>query len=60
MGSQLFGELLSSHVLAQAREIGVYSAEDFQSLFTQCDANGVLELLECLDLCVQVSRQYSL
>lgn len=34
--------------------MGVYTAEDFQSSYTQCDANSVLELLECLDLCVQV------
>lgn len=57
MASQLFGELLSTHFIVQAREIGVYTAEDFQASFTQCDANGVLELLECLDLCVQVRHQ---
>ncbi|XP_050311548.1 death-associated protein kinase 1-like [Anthonomus grandis grandis] len=52
LGHKLLGELLSTHFRAQAREIGVYTAEDFQSSYTQCDASGVLELLECLDLCV--------
>ncbi|KAL1488880.1 hypothetical protein ABEB36_014673 [Hypothenemus hampei] len=53
LGSQLIGELLSHHFISHAREIGVYTAEDFQSSYTQCESASVLELLESMDLCVQ-------
>ncbi|XP_066151659.1 death-associated protein kinase dapk-1-like isoform X1 [Euwallacea fornicatus] len=53
LGHQLLGELLSFNFISHAREIGVYSAEDFQSSYTQCDASSTLEVLECLDLCVK-------
>ncbi|CAG9773909.1 unnamed protein product [Ceutorhynchus assimilis] len=53
LGTQLLGELLSTNFISHARVMGVYTAEDFQSCYTQCDSNCVLELLQCLDLCVQ-------
>lgn len=55
LASTLLGELLSATFISHSREIGVYTAEDFQSSYTQCEATSVLELLECLDLCVQVT-----
>ncbi|XP_065164741.1 death-associated protein kinase 1-like isoform X2 [Atheta coriaria] len=52
LGSNLIGELLSMRFLEHARVTGVYTAEDFQACFNQCDAIAVLELLEALDLCI--------
>lgn len=60
LGTDLLGELLSTNFLCHTRTMGVYTAEDFQSSYTQCDANSVLELLECLDLCVQVEYHFVL
>lgn len=54
LGIQLIGELLSTQFLLHARVTGVYTVEDFQASYNQCDALGVLDLLEALDLCVQV------
>lgn len=54
LGSQLIGELLSSEFLNHTRVTGVYTAEDFQSSYNQCDALGVLELLKALELCISV------
>lgn len=54
LGRNLLGELLSSQFLLHARVTGVYTAEDFQASYNECDALGVLELLEALDLCVRV------
>lgn len=53
-GNNLIGELLSTNFLLHARVIGVYTAEDFQASYTECDALGVLELLEAMDLCIHV------
>lgn len=53
-GNNLIGELLSTQFLFHARVIGVYTAEDFQASFNECDALGVLELLEAMDLCIHV------
>lgn len=54
-GSNLIGELLSTQFLLHARVIGVYTAEDFQASYNECDALGVLELLEAMDLCIHVT-----
>lgn len=54
LGFNLLGELLSAQFISRARITGVYTAEDFQSVYTECDAIGVLDLMEALDLCVQV------
>lgn len=54
LGMQLLGELLSANFLTHARVTGVYTIEDFQASFNQCDAFAALELLEALDICVQV------
>lgn len=51
---QLIGELLSSQFLYHARVTGVYTAEDFQASYNQCDAIAVLELLKAFELCVEV------
>ncbi|KAJ8953553.1 hypothetical protein NQ318_002973 [Aromia moschata] len=53
LGSHLLGELLSTQFLLHARVTGVYTVEDFQAGYNQCDALGVLDLLEALDICVQ-------
>lgn len=53
-GNNLIGELLSTNFLLHARVIGVYTAEDFQASYNECDALGVLELLEAMDLCIHV------
>lgn len=58
LGTQLIGELLSNQFILQARVTGVYTTEDFQASFNQCDAAAVLELLKSLELCVEVSRFY--
>ncbi|KRT78934.1 Ankyrin repeat-containing protein, partial [Oryctes borbonicus] len=44
LGSQLIGELLSNQFILQARVTGVYTTEDFQASYNQCDAVAVLEL----------------
>ncbi|XP_030750996.1 death-associated protein kinase 1-like [Sitophilus oryzae] len=48
----LLGELLSPNFISHARPIGVYSVDDFQLSYTQCDSRKVLGLLEALNLCV--------
>ncbi|KAK9739260.1 Ankyrin repeats (3 copies) [Popillia japonica] len=53
LGTQLIGELLSNQFILQARVTGVYTTEDFQASFNQCDAAAVLELLKSLELCVE-------
>ncbi|EFA08636.2 death-associated protein kinase 1 isoform X2 [Tribolium castaneum] len=53
LGGQLLGELFSSDFFLHARVTGVYTSEDFQASFNQCDALGALDLLEALDVCVQ-------
>lgn len=53
LGSQLIGELLSFQFRLHARATGVYTAEDFQASYNQCDALGALELLKALELCIQ-------
>ncbi|CAH0563355.1 unnamed protein product [Brassicogethes aeneus] len=53
LGVQLIGELLSNHFLLHARVTGVYTTDDFQASYNQCDALGVLDLLEALDVCIQ-------
>lgn len=53
LGTTLIGELLSSHFLHHARVTGVYTAEDFQASYNECDAFGVLDLLKAMGLCVQ-------
>lgn len=58
LGTQLIGELLSSQFSNHARVTGVYTAEDFQSSYNQCDALGVLELLKALELCISVSKNF--
>lgn len=57
LGVQLLGEILSSQFLLHVRVTGVYTAEDFQAVFNQCDALGVLELLEALDICIEVRQE---
>lgn len=57
LGTHLLGELLSTTFLSHARVTGVYTIEDFQASFNQCDALAALELLEALDICVQVCIQ---
>lgn len=57
LGSQLLGEILSPHFMAHVRVTGVYTAEDFQAVFNHCDAQGVLELLEALDICIKVNEK---
>ncbi|KAJ8929568.1 hypothetical protein NQ314_017732 [Rhamnusium bicolor] len=52
LGNQLLGELLSTQFLLHARVTGVYTVEDFQASYNQCDALGVLDLLEALDICI--------
>lgn len=52
LGADLLGELLSLQFLANARITGVYTVEDFQSTFAQCDASELLKLLEALQLCI--------
>lgn len=54
LGSQLLGDLFSNEFFLHARVTGVYTSEDFQASFNQCDALGALDLLEALDVCVQV------
>ncbi|XP_068914792.1 death-associated protein kinase 1-like isoform X2 [Tenebrio molitor] len=53
LGAQLLGELFSVDFFLHARVTGVYTTEDFQASFNQCDALGALDLLEALDVCVQ-------
>lgn len=53
LGTQLIGELLSSQFLEHARVTGVYTTDDFQASYNECDALGVLDLLEALDVCIQ-------
>ncbi|RZC35529.1 Ankyrin repeat domain containing protein [Asbolus verrucosus] len=53
LGNQLLGELFSVDFFLHARVTGVYTTEDFQASFNQCDALGALDLLEALDICVQ-------
>ncbi|KAK9888307.1 hypothetical protein WA026_000568 [Henosepilachna vigintioctopunctata] len=53
LGTELLGELLSANFLQHARVTGVYTAEDFQACFNQCDALGALSLLEDLSLCIR-------
>nr|XP_022900438.1 death-associated protein kinase 1-like isoform X1 [Onthophagus taurus] len=53
LGTQLIGELLSNQFILHARVTGVYTAEDFQASYNQCDAIGVLELLRSLELCIE-------
>ncbi|XP_044252552.1 death-associated protein kinase 1-like isoform X2 [Tribolium madens] len=53
LGGRLLGELFSGDFLLHARVTGVYTTEDFQASFNQCDALGALDLLEALDVCVQ-------
>lgn len=53
LGNQLLGDLLSTQFQLHARVTGVYTLDDFQASFNQCDALGVLDLLEALDICVQ-------
>ncbi|XP_044740300.1 death-associated protein kinase 1-like isoform X2 [Chrysoperla carnea] len=53
LGTELLGELMSTQFLANARITGVYTVEDFQSTFAQCDASKLLQLLEALQLCIQ-------
>ncbi|XP_076253957.1 death-associated protein kinase dapk-1-like [Rhynchophorus ferrugineus] len=50
--SNLLGELLSADFISSTRVIGVYSVDDFQASYMQCDASKVLELLEALNLCI--------
>lgn len=52
---QLLGELLSSQFISNARATGVYSPDDFQATFTCCDALDLLQLLDALHFCIQVS-----
>lgn len=54
LGNHLLGELLSLQFLTHARVTGVYSTDDFQASYNQCDALGVLELLTALQLCIPV------
>lgn len=54
LGSQLLGELLSTQFIMKSRVTGVYTIEDFQACFNECDAIGVLDLFEALEICVQV------
>ncbi|XP_063915757.1 death-associated protein kinase dapk-1-like [Zophobas morio] len=53
LGLQLLGELFSVDFFLHARVTGVYTTDDFQASFNQCDALGALDLLEALDVCVQ-------
>ncbi|XP_060523349.1 death-associated protein kinase 1-like [Cylas formicarius] len=52
LGCHLLGELLSNQFISHARVTGVYTAEDFQATFNECDSSEVLELLEALHLCI--------
>ncbi|XP_018326507.1 death-associated protein kinase 1 [Agrilus planipennis] len=53
LGKNLIGELLSNEFISNARTTGVYTADDFQACFTECDALGTIQLMESLHLCVQ-------
>ncbi|XP_017770911.1 PREDICTED: death-associated protein kinase 1-like isoform X2 [Nicrophorus vespilloides] len=53
LGTQLIGELFSMQFQNQSRVTGVYTSEDFQAGYNQCDALGVLDLLRSMDLCVR-------
>lgn len=54
LGNQLIGDLLSFESRLRVRATGVYTLDDFQATFNQCDAVAVLDLLEAMDVCVRV------
>lgn len=52
---QVIGQLLSIDFVAHARITGCYTVDDFQAAFPQVDAMAMLQVLETLQLCIQVT-----
>lgn len=53
LSNNLLADLFSSEFFLHARTTGVYTLDDFQSSYNQCDALLALDLLQALDICVK-------
>ena len=51
--SGVIGQMLSHDYMQRSRPTGVFSVDDFQLMFGECEASELLQVLEALDLCVR-------